>query len=249
LLRVTALVQKCARLWITKGKTTRGTLANIEAADITAAEKAWIKAVQGEAYRHEIDILQGKPAKGSRPGQSKTLIRQLRLYLDENELIRLNGRLHNGPIDIDTKFPYLLPNKHPLTDLLIRNTHAETFHYGMKATVACLRQRYWIPQIRAAVNSQIRHCVTCRKMTGKPYQMPEAPPLQEAPPFTVTGCDFTGALYVIPKGGGPETKVYIALFTCAVTRAIHLEIVPDMTTQAFLNAFRRFSARRSLPQR
>ena len=65
-------------------------------------------------------------------------------------------------------------------------------------------------------------------------------------PFQVTGVDFTGALCVQALSG--ECKAYICLFTCAVSRAVHLEIVTDLTVDNFLQAFRRFVARRSLPQ-
>ena len=44
-----------------------------------------------------------------------------------------------------------------------------------------------------------------------------------------------------------EYKVYICLFTCASTWAIHLEVVTDLTEVTFLQAFRRFAAQRSLP--
>ena len=86
---------------------------------------------------------------------------------------------------------------------------------------------------------------------GKPYKAPDPPPLikdriQETEPFNVTGVDFTGALYVRERGG--ESKAYICLFTCAVTRAVHLEIVTDLTVEEFLQAFRRFSSRKSLPR-
>jgi len=63
----------------------------------------------------------------------------------------------------------------------------------------------------------------------------------------VTGVDFTGAIYVKREDGAGEYKVYICLFTCASTRAIHLEVVTDLTEVTFLQAFRRFAARRSLP--
>ena len=63
-------------------------------------------------------------------------------------------------------------------------------------------------------------------------------------PFEVTGIDFTGALIV---RGEQESKVYICLFTCTVTRAVHLELVTDLTVECFLQAFRCFSSRKSLP--
>ena len=65
-------------------------------------------------------------------------------------------------------------------------------------------------------------------------------------PFKITGVDFTGALYVPSTEG--EHKVYLCLFTCAACRAVHLEIVNDLTVEFFLQAFRRFAGRRSLPR-
>ncbi|XP_070571330.1 uncharacterized protein [Ptychodera flava] len=68
------------------------------------------------------------------------------------------------------------------------------------------------------------------------------------PAFTTTGVDFTGNLFTKAKDGTRGTA-YVCLFTCAVTRAIHLQVVPDMSTKTFMHAFRRFAARRSLPTR
>ena len=70
--------------------------------------------------------------------------------------------------------------------------------------------------------------------------------MHDVVPFTVTGIDFTGALYI--QMNGVESKVYICLFTCATTRAVHLEIVTDLTAETFLLALRRFASRKSLPQ-
>ena len=44
------------------------------------------------------------------------------------------------------------------------------------------------------------------------------------------------------------TKVYICLFTCGSTRAIHIELTPSLTTQAFIRCLRRFVARRGIPE-
>ena len=63
----------------------------------------------------------------------------------------------------------------------------------------------------------------------------------------MTGVDFTSALYV--KTSSIENKVYVCLFTCANTRAIHLEVVEDLSEGTFLKAFRRFVSRRSLPRK
>jgi len=65
-------------------------------------------------------------------------------------------------------------------------------------------------------------------------------------PFEVTGVDLTGVLYIRSSDG--EQKVYVCLFTCAVSRAAHLEIVNDLTLECFLQAFQQFTSRRSLPR-
>ena len=69
---------------------------------------------------------------------------------------------------------------------------------------------------------------------------------RQTSPFEVTGVDFTGALHVKTLDG--SGKVYVCLFTCGVTRAVHLEIVNDLSVETFLQALRRFAACRSLPQ-
>ncbi|KMQ82583.1 integrase core domain protein [Lasius niger] len=66
--------------------------------------------------------------------------------------------------------------------------------------------------------------------------------ISEAPAFTAVGLDFAGPLFV--KSANVQTKAYILLFTCATTRAVHLELCSSMSTNAFLMAFRRFLARR-----
>ena len=70
--------------------------------------------------------------------------------------------------------------------------------------------------------------------------------VQDSTPFAVTGVDFTGALHIRGKTG--SEKAYICLFTCASTRAVHLEVVPDLSEESFIQAFRRFTSRKSLPR-
>ena len=98
--------------------------------------------------------------------------------------------------------------------------------------------------------------MTCRKFEGPPYKSPAPPPLPEcrvtrAPAFTHTGVDFTGPLItrVLPKKSSQTTKVWIALFTCYVTRAVHLDTVPDQSAVTFIRCLKRFIARRGLPKR
>ena len=94
--------------------------------------------------------------------------------------------------------------------------------------------------------------MTCRKVEGPHYRAVPLPPLPdfrvtEAPPFLYCGVDFAGPLYVKGSDGSGSSKVWIALYTCCVTRAVHLELIPDMSTQTFIRSFKRFSARRGVP--
>ena len=98
------------------------------------------------------------------------------------------------------------------------------------------------------VRRLLRKCVPCRKTSGKAYPSQDHHlfPRIEPKPFEVTGVDFTGALYV--RDHGTESKAYICLFTCGLSRAVHLEVVQDLSVETFLQALRRFAARKSLPR-
>ena len=101
---------------------------------------------------------------------------------------------------------------------------------------------------------QILHrCTICRQFEGKSHHAPPPPPLpnyrvQEAPPFTVTGVDFASPLYVRSPSGA-QRKVWICLYTHCVVRAVHLDLVTDMSAQTFLCNFKRFTARQGLSSR
>ena len=219
----------------------------VSAKELISARLQWIKDTQQTVYLREIANLH-QIAK--QPSISRImLVRQLRLFLDSKGYLRCGGRIHNAPLNEATKFPYLLPSKHPLSSLIILDIHTTLCHSGTGATLTALRQSYWIPAGRQFIKSLLRNCVICRKVSDNPFSTPDPAPLpsirtQDVHPFTYTGVDFSGALYV---RHGEEIKVYLCLFTCATTRALHLEIVQDLSTETFLLAFRKFAARRSLP--
>ena len=242
LLRVTAYVFRFVQL-LQKKVVQQGP---ITAMEYDHAMTKWVKNRQSVVFHAEVDNLSTKSR------HRTTLVRQLRLFLDDGGLLRCGGRIHNAPLSGNTKFPLLLPSKDHFTDLIIHSTHVKQLHAGVNSTLTALRQSYWVPSGRQRVKTLIDKCVTCRKVSGTAYNAPDPPPLpksrmQQTQPFEVTGVDYTGALYV--RNAGIETKVYICLFTCATTRAIHLEVVEDLTVETFLLAFRRFASRKSLPRK
>ena len=179
---------------------------------------------------------------------------QFGLYKDQNGLWRCGGRLGNAGVPQDAKHPIFLPKNHYLTELIVRECRARVMHSGVAATLTELRSKYWVVNSRQLVKRILYKCVTCRRFQGKPYCPPPPPPLpsfrvNEAKPFSYTGVDFAGPLYVKDTVVSSSRKVWICLYTCCVTRAVHLDIVPDMTSQAFIRSFKRFTSRRSFPVR
>ena len=177
--------------------------------------------------------------------------RQFGVFTDEHGIMRCMGRLSQAQLPASAKYPILLDKSHYITSLFVRDSHKRVMHGGVKLTLTELRSRFWIVQGRQFVRKLLYECVVCRRLEGRPYVAPPPPPLpefrvKEEPPFTYVGIDFVGSLYV-KSLNSPQQKVWICLYTCCVTRALHLDLVPDLTANAFLRSFRRFTARRGRP--
>ena len=165
--------------------------------------------------------------------------------------MRCTRRLAKAELPTSVKHPILLEKDHHITSLIVEDSHKRVMHGGVKSTLTELRARFWIVQGRQFVRKLLYKCVICRKLEGRPYKAPPPPTLpefrvKECSPFTYTGVDFAGPLYV-KNHFGPQQKVWICLYTCCVTRAIHLDLVPSLTASAFMRSLRRFSARRGTP--
>ncbi|XP_062592781.1 uncharacterized protein LOC134254255 [Saccostrea cucullata] len=179
------------------------------------------------------------------------LISQLGLVLDEEGIIRCVGRLKNVQLSEGARTPILLPRKNHVTGLIIDYIHKKSFHVGVSQTLSLVRQDYWIPQGRAEVKRILHKCTICKRFDGGPYKMPLMPPLpkkrvSESAPFTYTGVDYFGPIFIKTDTG--SKKVWVCLFTCLVVRAIHLELMQDMSTEQFLLGLRRFIARWGKPK-
>lgn len=143
----------------------------------------------------------------------------------------------------------LLPRNNHFTRLLVKATHERVAHNGTKETLNELRQRYWIIRGRSLVRTIIHGCVICRRFEGQDYRTPPAPPLpsfhiKETPPFTYMGVELRTD--PVSRSNG---KVWICLYTCCVIRAIHIDIVFDLSVQSFIRSFKRFSSRRGVPRK
>ena len=120
----------------------------------------------------------------------------------------------------------------------------------MKETLAETRAKYWIPSGRSLTRKIIHKCVICRKFEGLPFKAPQLPPLPEC---RVKETPAFSYIYWSRPSDDPYISVFsiywMTLFTCYVTRAVHLDTVLDQSTLAFTRCLKRFVARRGLPRR
>ncbi|VDN02074.1 unnamed protein product, partial [Onchocerca ochengi] len=173
------------------------------------------------------------------------------LYQDEtNKIWRSKGRLENSELNSECKYPISLPNQNTITELLIKHQHEELYHAGIAHTLCEIRRRFWIPKGRSTVKRVISSCMGCKCWTAKPVKPPEMPNLPEtrvkqSRTFERNGLDYLGPLPI--KSDNGMVKRWISLFTCFTTRAVHPEVVENLTAESFLHVLRRFVARRGYP--
>ena len=158
----------------------------------------------------------------------------------------------------DFKHPYLIPADHPLASMLVYRLHSEAKHQGGHITSAAIRQAgYYIFCVRWPSYSRlINNCLLCKKLIGKlaSQMMSELPwdRLEDTPRFQSTAIDVFGLFYV-HKGREtrhtPATiKVWVVIFVCLPSRAIHLEPLDGLDTASFINALSHFSSVRGTPR-
>ena len=189
LLRVTARVIRFLR--ITR-KTLRISSSELSANELHEAEILWLHCIQSSCFQEEIRCIHN--------GCCNAKVTQLGMFIDEDNIIRCEGRTNEASVPEPAKRPILLPTRHAFTELIIRESHEIVHHNGVRETLNCVRGRFWVLRGREAVKRIVRRCVTCRKFEGKPFPTPKDPPLppsrvSDQPPFTHTGIDFAGPLY------------------------------------------------------
>ncbi|XP_058449025.1 uncharacterized protein LOC131428985 [Malaya genurostris] len=168
-------------------------------------------------------------------------------------IIRVGGRLHNARITVEEKHPIVLP-KHRLTEMIARREHLQTLHAGPSLLLSLLRQRFWPLSGRNLVRNIVHRCMICARAKPKPLQqlMGNLPPVRvnQAYPFQNVGIDLAGPIFVrtsLRNKRTPFIKAYITVYMCMATKAVHLDLVTDLTTAAFIASLRRFVSRRGKP--
>ena len=184
----------------------------------------------------------------------KSKLGSLKPYIDSDGLMRCNSRLKYAEhVAYETSFPVILPRKSYVTNLIVRDSHENGNHCGTNQTLASLSAQYWIIAGREEIRDVERDCAACRIRKAKPGVQIMAPipnfrVCTSLRAFTHTALDFAGPFLTKQGRGKVKTKRYLCLFTCASSRAVHLEIAYSLDTDSFLNAFYRMVSRRGLPK-
>lgn len=182
----------------------------------------------------------------------KSSLLSLNPFLDGRQCLRVGGRLQNSELSFDQQHPLILPKGHHITTLIIKDMHYKNAHARGQLLLSLLRQQYWIPDGRNVVKKVLHNCLTCFRLnsTTASQLMGQLPQERVTPTraFTNSGVDYAGPFHIKQGGHRSKTTVksYIALFICLSTKAIHLELVPDLSTEAYIAALRRFIARRGI---
>lgn len=180
-------------------------------------------------------------------GNSDKVLTQLNAEQNEDGLWRVKTRLLLRKDKESFRLPILIPKDHPAVMKLIQQEHLDMNHCGSQVLRSSLRERFWIINSRVATRRVISSCKRCIRFSAKKITAPEASlpsnRVRDATVFEVTGIDLGGPLYLMNG-----EKSWFVIFTCAVYRAAHLELVSSLSTEGFIQALRRFIARRGRPE-
>ena len=207
------------------------------------AQLYWIKRMQTDSFSTELEYLKCEEKK-----PTPSLVHRLNLYLDADGVLRSRGRFaHVVHYNREVLHPILLSKSHHLTSLIIRDCHNRCKHLGVQTTVNFLRSHgYWVPRARQVVKNVLSQCVICKKMNAFAFRYPKMTSMPKhrmklVRPYEHCGVDFTGQLWVnSERKNEPPIKMYILIYTCLNIRAIHIDLLPDMSTKSFLMSFNRF---------
>ncbi|XP_033313666.1 uncharacterized protein LOC117212747 [Bombus bifarius] len=233
------IIARCLR-W----RQERNRAAPLTVTELRITHNKLIKLLQNIHFSEEIRTLQK-----DRNAAIKGKLTRLNPFIDKEGLLRVGGRLSHSSMTFAQKHPIVLP-KSSVTTRIIEHEHKIHMHSGTQATLYAVRQRYWPVDGRSQVWRAIKGCVRCCRAQPPPVEyvmgnLPEAR-VTESRPFTNVGVDYCGPFHIKEKRdrNRRQIKVYVAIFVCLAIKAVHIELVDDLTSEAFIAALRRFIARR-----
>lgn len=219
----------------------------IEASELIKAENVILKSLQFALWEDEITLLMG----------GRTLTKKhSRELISLGSLVVIDGLLRcrtryatEETFPQVMRFPIVLPNSHEVVDAIVRYAHEQNNHFGVEATIAKLRSRYWIIRCRTAVKRAIRRCLYCIEQRCKPYNIPEGdlPNIRITPTikaFHHVGADCFGPFTIYSGESKRKREVNVVIFTCLTSRAIFLHRLNKLSKEEMFVAVQNLWTRR-----
>ena len=171
---------------------------------------------------------------------------QLNLQPNEDGLLECRGRIQGH-------YPIYLPDNVTYTEKFVQWAHESTLHGGVGLTMAKVREKHWVPRLRRLAKSLIKKCPKCKRFQVTALASP--PPgllpkdrTEGDTPFQVVGVDFAGPIK-IRVSQKREGKAYVVVYSCSLSRALHLDLTKTMEMEEFLLSLKGFVARRGRPEK
>jgi len=209
------------------------------------------KVEEKEDFYHATQVARNFLLRQAQIDICKADVAKWNLVKGEDNLFKVFARLSN--VNAPVQHPVFLPRGNYITKLLILDAHKISLHSGVSHTISVFRENFWVERVRTIVQRLLfKECNVCKRANAKPFILPQflnlsSERVNRAIPFAHTGLDLAGPFFV-RDSDGKLIKRWIVLFTCLVTRAIHLECVSSQNTFDFLNCFKRFTAHRGCPK-
>lgn len=170
----------------------------------------------------------------------------------ENQLIRAGGRLMHLDSSFEFKHPIIAPFEGAMTRRYIERAHKKVGHLGLDTVRNEIRKTIWCLKPTRSIKSALNACVVCKKYRAqstaqKMGPLPSVRVKNEPTIWQNTMVDFAGPIFV--REHGRCSKMYIALFTCLETRALHAELCENMELSEFVRVFDIFTNVRNSPAR
>jgi hypothetical protein len=216
-------------------------LRQITSEELATAKTMAVRMAQEEHYYEEIAAIAQRGTVGER-----STLAELRPFIDKQGIIRSMGRMQSLDLPFEQKYPVVLPAGHYLTKLIMADIHFKLGHCTIVSMLMSFRNEYFAPRARQLATSIAHQCPVCRKFRVRPM-VPDLAPVpdfrvEQTKPFLYTGIDYAGPVLIKASDGQPQ-KSWIIIFTCAVTRAVDLQLATALSTQCFMFGLRKFLAR------
>ena len=223
---------------------------NLSLAEIISAEDFLQRRSQLRSFSLEIHQLKSDPPQ---PLPDNCRILALQPEINDRGLLCVGGRLRNALVEEQQKHPVVLSVKDIYTKLFFTQYHLDLMHGGPTAILSHAGNLFYITGAKKLARRICQSCITCRKAAAKagPQLMGQLPSFRLNPDYVFfhTGIDYARP-YFLKEGyvrRPVKIKAYMAVFVCFYTKAVHLEVVKDATTESLVACLSRFCSRRGLP--